>query len=191
MRPLSNESGVGDRAGGCAGTYRNRTIRVDCGRCGGRQDLADRTCLLGVLRILSRHPSAERVELAGVWDVAYDNDTLAMLDQLGRVLRSLEAMGSSAPSNHACRQCASSPAKISARALLSFPSRPSTDSIVNDGAQGVTCEECVSRTRSVMAVAGREYGKFESSLTKKAFKVVGGGKDARDASAGTRTETDR
>ena len=153
-------------------------MRVDCGSCHGKQDLSQRECLNGVVRLLARHPSAERIELIGAWEVGYGPETVSVLAPLATIVRSLEAVQTSATQGHACRQCQSSPANVIGRVLEGFPSRPILDAPSVEGRDDGACAACLNRTRLAIAAAGREYGKFESSLTRRVFKVVGGGANA-------------
>ena len=185
MHTMSGSDGAKQGPPTCVGSYRRRTVQIDCGGCQGKQDLTDRSCLVGALRLLARHPSAEQIDLMGTWEVRYDSDVVAMLAPLARILEALETIGAASPPSHACRQCAASPESITARILERFPSRPATDDLRSNGTAGAECEACINRTRAAVAAAGREYGRFESSLTRRAFKVVGGGTDAGDPSQGS------
>jgi hypothetical protein len=182
---LSGSDGAKQRRSTCAGSYRRRTVQIDCGGCPGSQDLTDRSCLVGALRLLAKHPSAERIDLVGTWEVGYDSDVVAMLAPLARIFESLETIGAASPPSHACRQCNSSPESVTARILERFPLRPMADDLRNNGTSSGECDACINRTRAAVAAAGREYGRFESSLTRRAFKVVGGGTDAGDPSQGS------
>ncbi|MGD1061237.1 MAG: hypothetical protein ABR879_07245 [Methanomassiliicoccales archaeon] len=185
---MANAARVNDerRQTGCVGTYRRRTIGIDCQGCKGRQDLTDRSCMIGTLRLLARHQSAERIELLGTWEVRYDRDVVSVLSPLARILRALEAVQSATPEGRVCRQCDASPSDVISRILSKFPARPAAEDLglIIPKSRDMECESCVERTRSAMAAAGRELGKFESSLTKRAFKVVGGESDASDSSQG-------
>jgi len=181
----SHERETDDDVKECPGAYRERTIQIQCRACRGRQDLTDRRCLVGALRLLARHPSALRIELIGVWEIGYGSETVSMLAPLAKILRTLETVGSSGPNGYACERCASSPQNVMARVLEGFPSRPAPDACAGGGCGVEACEPCLNRTRKAISAAAREYGKFESSLTKRAFKVVGGGPNAGDPSQGS------
>lgn len=184
--------GKQERGPGCPGTYRRGTIEVDCERCQGHQDLTDRTCLVGALRLLAGHPSAERIELVGVWEVRYDRDVVTTLLPLARIFQALEMIGFAPHEGHGCHQCDASPATVTSRIISRFPARPMPEDVGGSVWPGNReCDSCLSRTRAAISAAGREYGKFESSLSKRAFKVVGGGSDASDSSEGSGAQSSR
>ncbi|MDD1770296.1 MAG: hypothetical protein LUO79_04335 [Methanomassiliicoccales archaeon] len=193
MTTATTADGKRDRGPGCPGSYRQRTIEVDCERCQGRQDLTDRTCLVGALRLLAKHPSAERIELLGAWEVRYDRNVIETLYPLVRILQALEAIGSASQDGRICHQCDASPAKVTSRILSRFPARPTPEDIGSSMSKSRNrdCDSCLNRTRVAISAAGREYGKFESSLAKRAFKVVGGVSDAGDPSEGSGAQTGR
>ena len=164
----------------CVGEYGSGVIGVDCSKCGGKQELSDRRCLLGVLALLARHPSTESIELTGVWEVRYDAVAVSALLPLAKIFASLGTLGASLPEGGICRQCEHSPSSMANRLLERFPAKPVLDAKwgLELGPRGEGCEDCINRTKAAVTAASQEFGNFESSLTRRIFKVVGGGPDA-------------
>lgn len=140
-------------------------LEVDCGACGGAQDLLNRRCMVGVMNILTRGALPDAILLKRFMHKRYRNEAVRTVAQaaaeLSRLMRA--AACASAPSDRRCRTCPCSPKRLldgMRIRLLDDPrgyiyGRARIESVISEAVMSAACQngsECAAQARSVSSV---------------------------------------
>lgn len=89
-------------------------LEVDCGACGGAQDMDNRRCMVGIMNVLARGASPDAILLKRFMHKRYRNDAVRTVVLAAAELSRLTCAigGASVPSDRRCRTCPCNPTKL-------------------------------------------------------------------------------
>jgi len=141
-------------------------LEVDCDDCGGAQDLLNRRCLAGLVKVVARNAVPDTIILKRFMHKRYRNETVRLVADAASELSALTRAlgGASTPSDRKCRTCPCSSGKLISemrKSLLQDPEAYLVDSrrtepLLDSAVSQSGCErarECVERARSTRTTA--------------------------------------
>lgn len=159
----------------CAGRKARGILTVDCRTCRHAQDLADQSCLKGVLRLLASDPAGVReIMLSRDWEIVYDRECVMILGRLTEVIRFCNGLTFERLFDD-CAACPSNPRSVVSKVVEALPlAAAELDACHHSpsGGHGRACEQCVRTLRSNLDHARTLLDQAEHLVNKTAYRVV-------------------
>ncbi len=148
---------------------------MDCRDCRNTPDLADQTCLKGVLRLMASDPSGVReIMLSRDWEIVYDRECAMVMERLTEVIRFCNGLSFEQLFDD-CDACPSNLRSTVSRVIEALPlasSELATDRPSPLGSHGRACEQCVRALRSNLDHARTLLDQADELVNKTAYRVV-------------------
>ncbi|MBI0584090.1 MAG: hypothetical protein ISF22_07670 [Methanomassiliicoccus sp.] len=159
----------------CSGRKIKGALLVDCQDCRQGQDLADRLCFKGVVRLMAAEtPGIKEVTLSRDWQVVYGKDCVDVLFAMSEMIRFCNGLNFRLPFED-CASCPSNPRSVIARVTEALPrAAPELDTSFarQSGGHGRACEQCVGTLRSNLDHTRMMLDRAERIISKAAYRVV-------------------